>query len=133
MAAVGDGLSGAEATRRLAADGPNTLPDKSRRGWPAIALDTAREPMLLLLGAALLYLLLGEPRESVFLLLMVLLMLGMTLYQEGRTERALQALRDLSSPTAMVLRDGRRLRMATAWPPTRCCWKRTGCWSTNPC
>ncbi|MFS2021765.1 hypothetical protein ACEN88_35035, partial [Massilia sp. CT11-108] len=65
---------------------------------------------LLLLGAALLYLPLGEPRESIFLLLMVVLMLGMTLYQEGRTERALQALRNLSAPAAAVIRDGRLQR-----------------------
>jgi P-type Ca2+ transporter type 2C len=106
------GLSTAEAARRLAADGPNALPDHARRGWPIILGEAAREPIfLLLIGAALLYLLLGEPHESVFLLVMVVLLLGMTLYQEGRTERALQALRDLSAPTATVVRDGRRRRV----------------------
>jgi len=110
-----DGLTGAEAARRLAADGPNALPDRTRRGWRTILGEAAREPMfLLLVGAALLYLPLGEPRESAFLLLMVVLMLGMTLYQEGRTERALQALRDLSAPTATVVRDGRRQRVPAA-------------------
>ncbi|WP_296949522.1 cation-translocating P-type ATPase [uncultured Massilia sp.] len=110
-----DGLSGDEAARRLAADGPNALPDRSRRGWPRILAEAAREPMfLLLVGAALLYLLLGEPQESVFLLLMVLLMVGLTLYQEGRTERALAALRDLSAPSADVVRDGRRQRIAAS-------------------
>jgi Ca2+-transporting ATPase len=109
------GLDGAEAARRLAADGPNTLPDGAHRGWPAILADAAREPMfLLLLGAALLYLLLGEAHESVFLLLMVVLMLGMTLYQEGRTEHALQSLRDLSAPSATVVRDGLRQRVPAA-------------------
>ncbi|MGF6272959.1 Ca2+-transporting ATPase [Massilia sp. UYP11] len=112
---VRQGLSSAEAERRLAASGPNTLPDQARRGWPAILADTAREPMfLLLIGAALLYLALGEPRESVFLLAMVVAMLGMTLYQEGRTERALQSLRDLSAPLANVVRDGRHLRIPAA-------------------
>jgi hypothetical protein len=78
------GLSGAEAASRLAAAGPNKLPDAARRGWPVLLADAAREPMfLLLLGAAGLYLLLGEPRESAFLLLMVVLTLGMTLYQPG--------------------------------------------------
>lgn len=79
------GLSAAEAARRLAADGPNRLPDSGRRGWPAILAGAAREPMfLLLIGAAVLYLLLGERRESILLMLMVLLMLGMTLYQAGQ-------------------------------------------------
>ncbi|MFS2217017.1 HAD-IC family P-type ATPase, partial [Telluria sp. Tellsp104] len=110
-----DGLSAAEAARRLAAEGPNTLPDRTRRGWRTILGEAAREPMfLLLVGAALLYLPLGEPRESMFLLLMVVLMLGMTLYQEGRTERALQALRDLSAPASTVVRDGHRQRVPAA-------------------
>ncbi|WP_371765411.1 cation-translocating P-type ATPase [Massilia sp.] len=110
-----DGLSAAEAARRLAAEGPNTLPDRTRRGWRTILGEAAREPMfLLLVGAALIYLPLGEPRESMFLLLMVVLMLGMTLYQEGRTERALQALRDLSAPASTVVRDGHRQRVPAA-------------------
>ncbi len=106
------GLTGGEAARRLARDGPNRLPDAGGRRWQRIAADAAREPMYLLLaGAAVLYLLLGEPREGVFLLGMVVLMLCLTLFQEGRTERALQALRDLSSPTALVWRDGRAQRI----------------------
>lgn len=106
------GLSCAEAARRLAADGPNRLPDAARRGWLGIVADAAREPMfLLLLGAAAIYLVLGEPRESMFLLAMVVLMVGMTLYQEGRTERALEALRSLSAPVATVIRDGARVRL----------------------
>lgn len=109
------GLSSAEAQRRLAAHGPNTLPDSARRGWLTFLAEAAREPMfLLLLGAAGLYLLLGEPRESLFLAGLVVLMLGMTLYQERRAERALQALRDLSAPSAVVVRDGRHQRVAAA-------------------
>jgi Ca2+-transporting ATPase len=110
-----EGLDEAEAARRLAADGPNTLPERGRRGWARILAGAAREPMfLLLLGAAGLYLLLGEPKESIFLLLMVLAILGATLYQEGRTEQALQALRDLSAPGATVVRGGRHRRVAAA-------------------
>lgn len=110
-----EGLTSAEANRRLAVDGPNKLPDAAQRGWSAIVASTAREPMfLLLIGASLLYLLLGEPKEGIFLVLMVVLMVGMTLYQEGRTERALQALRDLSAPTATVVRDGRQLQVAAS-------------------
>jgi len=109
------GLSASEAARRLATEGANTLPDAARRGWPRILAGAAREPMfLLLIGAACLYLMLGEPRESLFLSLMVVLVLGMTLYQEGRTERALQALRELSAPAATVVRDGRRQRIPAA-------------------
>ena len=110
--AAGLGLSGAEAARRLAAHGPNQLPQARARRWRGIAAGMAREPMFLLLaGAAGLYLALGDTREGLFLMLMVLAVLGMTLYQQGRTEHALQALRDLGTPSAMVLRDGRFQRL----------------------
>jgi Ca2+-transporting ATPase len=102
------GLSAAEAARRLAADGPNALPSDGGRRWHHILRETVRDPMFsLLLAAATLYLLLGDLQESLSLALMVLVVIGLTLYQEGKTERAVQALRDLSSPRARVIRDGR--------------------------
>jgi Ca2+-transporting ATPase len=102
------GLSSAQAARRLAQDGPNALPGDGARGWTRIVLDAVRDPMFsLLLAAAGLYLLLGDLQESLSLALMVLVVIGLTLYQEGKTERAIQALRDLSSPRARVIRDGR--------------------------
>lgn len=108
-----DGLTSTEAACRLQLDGPNTLPEPERRTWRRIACDAAREPMFLLLcGAALLYLLLGSALEGGFLLLMVAVTVGMTLYQEGKTEHALRALRQLGSPQALVLRDGVAQRVA---------------------
>ncbi|MBD8563615.1 cation-translocating P-type ATPase [Oxalobacteraceae sp. CFBP 8763] len=102
-----DGLSAAEAAHRIATDGPNTLAETERRTWRRIVADSAREPMfLLLVGAALLYLALGQLDEGLLLCLMVAVSLGLALYQEGKTERALAALRDLASPRAHVLRDG---------------------------
>jgi Ca2+-transporting ATPase len=108
MAAAGTaGLSQAEAAARLAADGPNALPAGRRRTLPRLVLATIREPMfLLLIGGGLLYLLLGELREGLFLFAMVLVTIGLTLYQQGKTERALDALRELGSPRARVIRDG---------------------------
>jgi P-type Ca2+ transporter type 2C len=101
------GLSASEAAARLHRDGPNLLPQPDRRGWPRMLLDVVREPMLLLLvAAAVLYLLLGEARDAAILGASVLLVIALTLYQELRSEHALQALRDLSSPRARVLRDG---------------------------
>jgi len=101
------GLSSAEAARRLAIDGPNALPGDGGRSWLHIVRETVRDPMFsLLLAAAGLYLLLGELQESLSLGLMVCVVIGLTLYQEGKTERAIQALRDLSSPRARVIRDG---------------------------
>lgn len=107
------GLNAQEAARRLAAEGPNALPDRERRGAWAIVGGTVREPMFLLLaGAGLLYLLLGDLLEGAFLALMVGVTIGMTLYQQSRTEQALRALRTLGAPLAVVVRDGRRQRVA---------------------
>ena len=67
---------------------------------------------LLLLACGTIYLLLGDVREALMLLGFVFVVLGITLYQERKTERALEALRDLSSPRALVIRDRERKRIA---------------------
>ncbi len=110
---AGQGLSGAQAAQRLLEDGPNTLPGDQRRGFRAIARETLQEPMfMLLLAAGSLYLVLGDLQEGLILFGLVLVVLALTLYQEGRTERAMAALRDLSSPRALVLRDAKPQRVA---------------------
>lgn len=104
------GLTAEEAAQRLTDEGPNSLPGEGGRGWTQIVLGTVKDPMFsLLLAAAGLYLLLGDLREGSSLLLMVVVVIGLTLYQEGKTERAVQALRQLSSPRARVIRDGQPL------------------------
>lgn len=101
------GLSATEAEQRLSRDGPNAQPQPDQRRWPRILASVLREPMLLLLiGACVLYLSVGEPRDAAALGLSVLLVIGLTLYQEMRAENALQALRDLSTPWAVAWRDG---------------------------
>jgi Ca2+-transporting ATPase len=103
------GLSSAAAARQLAADGPNELPQNRPRRWRDMLREATREPMFrLLLAATAVYLLLGELHEGLFLLAMVLVTLGLTLYQDRKTSHALERLRELSSPTALVLRDGLR-------------------------
>ena len=107
------GLSQTQAAQRLAEEGPNELPSSRRRGTPAIAFEVLREPMFLLLVACgVVYLMLGEPKEALMLLGFVFVIMGITIIQERRTERALDALRDLSSPRALVIRDGQRKRIA---------------------
>ena len=101
------GLTAAEDAARLARNGPNVLPEPGRKGGLALVGQVLREPMLLLLvAAALVYMLLGDAGEAALLLASVALVIGLTLYQEYKSERALQALRDLGSPRARVLRDG---------------------------
>ncbi len=113
LPAAPTGLTEAQARERLAAEGPNALPDPERHGLAAIVLGVLREPMfLLLVGAAAVYLLLGDLREALVLAASVAVVLAITIVQERRTERALDALRDLSSPRALVVRDGREKRIA---------------------
>jgi Ca2+-transporting ATPase len=108
-----EGISSAEAAERLAADGPNELPTTRKRSIPRQALDVLREPMLLLLlGAGTINFLLAEPFDGMILMSFVLVVIGIELYQEHKTENALAALRDLSSPRALVIRDGERARIA---------------------
>ncbi len=107
------GLSQAEAAQRLQADGPNVMPGEQPRRLAAIVQETLKEPMfMLLLAAAVLYGVLGDWQEGGILMGLVVVVLGLTLYQEGKTERAMQALRQLSSPRALVLRDGQPQRIA---------------------
>ncbi len=109
------GLSAAEAAARLAADGPNALPHAKRRSPLRIILNVLREPMLaLLLAGGVVYLLLGSRAEALILLAFACLSIGITAVQEARTERVLEALRDLTSPRALVVRGGERLRIAGA-------------------
>ena len=108
-----EGLTASEAARRLATEGPNELPTAAPRTWLVIAWEVVREPMLLLLLAAgSVNFILGEPQDGFILLSFVVVVMAITFYQERKTERALEALRDLSSPRALVLRDGAQVRIA---------------------
>ncbi len=107
------GLTEQEAAARLAVEGPNELPSARPRNLLEIALAVLREPMLLLLVAsAATYLLLGDLEEAIALVAAVFVVIGITLYQEHKTERTLFALRDLSSPRALVIRNGETRRIA---------------------
>jgi P-type Ca2+ transporter type 2C len=107
------GLTDGEAQDRLSAEGFNQLPSARERSFWRTTLEVLREPMLLLLVATgVVYVLLGDPLEAGALLVAVFVIIGITLVQERKTERALHALRDLSSPRALVVRDGVRKRIA---------------------
>ena len=107
------GLTDEESFRRLSEEGPNELPSAKRRGLLHIGLEVIREPMfILLLACGSLYLLLGDVKEALLLLGFVFVVAGITFLQERKTERALEALRDLSSPRALVIRSGEQKRIA---------------------
>ncbi len=107
------GLTEQQAAEQLQQEGYNELPSARRRGILAVAWEVVREPMfLLLIAGGVVYLILGDVTEALALLASVFLIIGITLYQERKTENALEALRDLSSPRALVIREGAQARIA---------------------
>ena len=106
------GLSQAEAADRLRKEGYNELPITGQRGILGIVLEVIREPMFLLLVACgVIYLAVGDVQEALMLLGFVFVIMGITIYQDRKTERAIEALRDLTSPRARVIRDGLQKRI----------------------
>jgi P-type Ca2+ transporter type 2C len=108
------GLSAEAAAQRLVSEGPNSLPSPDRRNLWRIVFDVVREPMfiLLMLGGGV-YLALGDLREAVFLLFFGAFSVFITVVQESRSERVLETLRELSSPHAKVVRDGKQIQLAS--------------------
>lgn len=107
------GLTDQEAHERLSIDGYNELPSVKKRTIFHVLFEVIREPMfLLLIACGVLYLILGDVEEAMMLLGFVFVVIGITIYQEQKTEKALDALRDLSSPRALVIRDGEQIRIA---------------------
>jgi len=101
------GLSEEEAASRIKTDGYNELPTTKKRTLIDTVLEVMKEPMFILLVACgSIYLLLGDVAEAGMLLCFVFVVIGITIYQERKVERAIEALRDLSSPRALVIRDG---------------------------
>jgi P-type Ca2+ transporter type 2C len=107
------GLTSAQARERLQGEGPNELRVSRPRSLIRLAADILSEPMFLLLVACgAIYAALGDRAEAAMLIASVVAIMAITFFQQRRTERALEALRDLSSPRALVMRDGVAARIA---------------------
>ena len=108
-----EGLSESEAVRRLTIDGPNELPRQGHRNVVRIAIDVLREPMFMfLVGAAAVYLLLGESSEALLLSAFATTSVFITVVQEFRSDKVLESLTELTNPMALVIRGGNRRRIA---------------------
>ncbi|MCJ7467879.1 MAG: cation-translocating P-type ATPase [Maribacter sp.] len=106
------GLSEEQAKLKLEKEGFNELPSSKPKGIMQIMIDVVKEPMFLLLVACgTLYILLGDLQEGLMLLGFVFVIMGIEFYQEKKTEKALDALKDLASPRALVIRDGNEKRI----------------------
>lgn len=106
------GLSAEDAKARLAEHGYNELPSTKPKTVFHIALEVVKEPMfLLLLACGVLYVILGDRREGIILLSTTFIIIYITFYQHRKTEKALEALRKLSTPRVLVIRDGNEVRI----------------------
>ena len=101
------GLSASEVRARLERDGANRLPAPPRSTLFSALLSVSGQPMVLLLFACtLLYAFLGNTLDAVVLSISIAGVAGISVYQELRAQRVLEALRDLASPRSTVIRDG---------------------------
>jgi len=107
------GLSEETVNEKIAKEGFNELPSSKPKSLLTLAWGVVKEPMFLLLVACgTLYLVLGDVQEGLMLLGFVFVIMGIEFYQEKKTEKALDALKDLASPRALVIRNGIEKRIA---------------------
>ena len=110
-----DGLSSTTARQRLAEQGPNIIEEKQRRPLTRIVLGQFSDFMILvLLAAALISGFVGEPQDTIAIVVIVLLNAVIGAVQEFRAERAVAALRAMAAPEAQVIRDGQNTTLAAA-------------------
>lgn len=110
---INNGLASVDAQEILERDGYNELPSQRKQSSFSLLLKVLSEPMfLLLLGGIIIYTFLGELKDALVLLSSILVIISITFYQERKTERTLEALRKLSSPRALVIRDGEHKTIA---------------------
>jgi len=107
------GLTANQVKEKLRTEGSNSLPSSKPKKFLSIALGVVKEPMFILLVACgSLYLVLGELQEGLMLLGFVFVIMGIEFFQQKKTEKALDALKDMASPRALVIRDGVEIRIA---------------------
>lgn len=107
------GLTEETVKAKIKDEGFNELPSSKPKNFLALAWGVVKEPMFLLLVACgTLYLILGDIQEGLMLLGFVFVIMGIEFYQEKKTEKALDALKDLASPRALVIREGVEKRIA---------------------
>lgn len=102
-----DGLTSEEAKKRLERYGPNTFQEKKPKTKLQMFLSQLRDPMIyILFGAVVISIFLKEISDSVIILAVILLNAVIGMIQESKAEKSLEALKQLSSPTALVRRNG---------------------------
>ncbi|MEY3346968.1 MAG: hypothetical protein RIR40_693 [Actinomycetota bacterium] len=109
---ITSGLSSIEAQALLVKYGENSIDKAREKSLYSTVLELLKEPMLLLLVAAgAISLALAELVDGILLLFTIFIILGITIYQTQKTEKALKALSELTMPLAIVIRDGLEIRI----------------------
>lgn len=107
MENISVGLSTSEVKKLQTLHGFNELPIEDQKTFFKILVQIITEPMFaLLLLAAFVYLLIGSLEDAALLSCFIAISIGITTFQERKSERAIEALKDLSSPRALVIRNG---------------------------
>lgn len=110
---MSQGITEKKAAELLKKHGYNELPSSKPKNIWQITTEVIKEPMfILLLVCGSVYILLGDYTEGVILLCWVFVIIFITIFQHRKTEKSLEALRQLSSPRALVIRDGVETRIA---------------------
>lgn len=101
------GLTSGEAKLLQERYGKNNIVPEKKESFIRKVLEVIKEPMfLLLLVAAMIYFILGEPRDGIIMLIFVVAVISIDVVQEWKTDKTLKALRKLSAPHITVIRDG---------------------------
>lgn len=109
------GLSEAEAARRLAVNGPNEMKEARQKTWIENFLEQLNDPLIyVLMVAAAVSVFLKEVSDAVIIGVVVLVNAIVGMLQEGKARKALESLKKLTSPKAVVIRDGVRREIAAS-------------------
>jgi len=107
------GISNAEARLRQIKFGPNIIDSSHEASWVRIGYAVVKQPIfLLLIAAGLFYLLLGDIDDAIILMGFISISTGMAIFQQYRSEKAIEALHQLTNPEALVIRNGIATRIS---------------------
>lgn len=108
------GITSAQAKELQEKFGKNELTAQKNESFFKKVLHIICEPMfLLLIFAAIIYFILGEPRDGIIMLVFVVGIISIDIIQEWKTDKTLNALKDLSAPQVTVVRDGEQKVIAS--------------------
>lgn len=120
-----DGLTTAEAAKRLGTEGYNEIKGKAATPVWRLFIENFKDPMVIvLLIAAAVQIVLGHLIESLIIFLVILLNAVISVVQTKKAESSLDALRQMSAPEAKVIRDGQKKRFprGNSFPAILSCW-----------